>query len=387
MMPYKRSSRLQWSNQMTAQHSAATSLKRTPLYEEHLALGARMVEFGGWDMPVQYSGILEEHRAVRTRAGLFDVSHMGEFNVQGKDALAFLQHLVPNDVSKLALNQALYTQLCQPDGGTIDDLIIYHLDENRYMMVVNAANIDKDFEWTRQQTTGFDVALTNISDETALVALQGPEAQAILQPLTPVDLSSVAYYHCAPGAVDGIECLISRTGYTGEDGFELYCAPGDVVSLWRKLLAAGKERGLLPAGLGARDTLRLEAGYCLYGHELDETTNPLEAGLGWTVKLAKGDFLGHDALATIKQEGLKRKLMGIEMVERGVARGGYALYDGDRCIGILTSGAPSPVLSKNIGMGYVEIADAVPGKTIQVDIRGKHAEARIVALPFYKRQK
>jgi aminomethyltransferase len=372
---------------MTAQNPAAASLKRTPLYEEHLALGARMVEFGGWDMPVQYSGILEEHRAVRTRAGLFDVSHMGEFRVEGKDALAFLQHLVPNDVSKLAINQALYTQLCQPDGGTIDDLIIYHLGENHYMMVVNAANIDKDFEWTKQQTGGYDVTLINISSETALVALQGPEAQAILQPLTPADLSGIAYYHCAPGAVAGIECLISRTGYTGEDGFELYCASGDVVSLWRKLLAAGKERGLLPAGLGARDTLRLEAGYCLYGHELDETTNPLEAGLGWTVKLAKGDFIGHDALAAVKEQGLKRKLMGVEMVERGVARGGYALYDGDQCIGILTSGAPSPVLGKNIGMGYVDIADAVPGKEVQIDIRGKHTGARIVALPFYKRQK
>jgi len=372
---------------MTAQNTAATTLKRTPLYEEHLALGARMVEFGGWDMPVQYSGILEEHRAVRTRAGLFDVSHMGEFRVEGPGALAFLQHLVPNDVSKLALNQALYTQLCQPDGGTVDDLIIYHLADNLYMMVVNAANIDKDFTWTQQQIGAYHVTLTDMSGETALVALQGPEAQAILQPLTLVDLASIAYYHCAQGKVDGIDCIISRTGYTGEDGFELYCSSSNVVVLWRKLLAAGNARGLLPAGLGARDTLRLEAGYCLYGHELDETTNPLEAGLGWTVKLAKGDFTGHDALAAVKEQGLRRKLVGIEMVARGVARGGYDVYDDGRRVGTLTSGAPSPVLGKNIGMGYVEIADAVPGKLVQIDIRGKHTTARIVALPFYKRQR
>lgn len=370
---------------MASQSTAAPSLKRTPLYEEHLALGARMVEFGGWDMPVQYSGILDEHRAVRSRAGLFDVSHMGEFSVTGPGALDYLQQLVPNDVSRLAINQALYTQLLQPDGGTIDDLIIYHLGDSSYMLVVNAANIEKDFAWAQQQVGPFDVALANRSDETALVALQGPEAQAILQPLTAVDLASIAYYHCAQGKVDGIDCIVSRTGYTGEDGFELYCPPARVAALWRALLSAGKERGLLPAGLGARDTLRLEAGYCLYGHELDETTNPLEAGLGWTVKLAKGDFTGHDALAAVKARGLQRKLVGIEMVGRGVCRGGYALYDDGRKVGMLTSGAPSPTLNKNIGMGYVEIDDAVPGKTVQVDIRGKHTAAQIVALPFYKR--
>lgn len=370
---------------MTSQDT--TTLKRTPLNEEHRALGARMVEFGGWDMPVQYSGILEEHRAVRTRAGLFDVSHMGEFRVEGPGALDFLQHLVPNDVSRLAINQALYSQLCLPDGGTVDDLIIYHLGENTYMMVVNAANIDKDFAWVKEQSRGFPVTLTNISSETALLALQGPQAQSILQPLTPVDLSSIAYYHCVPGQVDGTDCVISRTGYTGEDGFELYTSSENAVTLWRKLLAAGKDHGLLPAGLGARDTLRLEAGYCLYGHELDAATNPLEAGLGWTVKLNKGDFIGHDALAAIKSQGLKRKLVGVEMVERGVPRGGYAIYDNSRQIGVLTSGSPSPSLGKNIGMGYVEIADAVPGKAVQVDIRGKPTAAQIVALPFYKRPK
>ena len=372
---------------MAAHDTAATSLKRTPLYEQHIALGARLVEFGGWEMPVQYSSIIDEHRAVRTHAGLFDVSHMGEFKVDGADALAFLQHLVPNDVSRLAINQALYTQLCLPDGGTIDDLIIYKLEENHFMLVVNAANIDKDFAWIEKQARDFDVQLTNQSDITALLALQGPEAQFILQPLTGVDLSAIRYYHCAPGLVDGINCIISRTGYTGEDGFELYCASADAPKLWNDLLVAGKGHGLLPAGLGARDTLRLEASYCLYGHELDEQINPLEASLGWTVKLNKDEFIGHNALLKVKEQGLKRKLIGIEMVERGVGRGGYAIYEGDQQIGFLTSGAPSPTLNKNIGMGYVEASHAIVGKPVYIDIRGKHTAAQIVALPFYKRPK
>jgi aminomethyltransferase len=372
---------------MTAHDTAATSLKRTPLYEQHVAQGARIVEFSGFEMPVQYSSILEEHRAVRTHAGLFDVSHMGEFKVEGPDALAFLQHLVPNDVSRLAVYQALYTQLCLPGGGIIDDLIVYHLAENHYMLVVNAGNIDKDFAWVEEQSKNFDVQVANQSDTTALLALQGPEAQAILQTLTEEDLSGIQYYHFKPGVVDGVNCIISRTGYTGEDGFELYCAPVDAVKLWKDLLAAGTDRGLLPAGLGARDTLRLEASYCLYDHELNEQTNPLEAGLGWTVKLNKGDFIGHDALVKVKEEGPKRKLIGIEMIERGIPRGGYAIYDDERKIGALTSGAPGPTLNKNIGMGYVDAADAIVGKTVQIDIRGKRTAAQIVALPFYKRKK
>jgi aminomethyltransferase len=293
---------------------------------------------------------------------------------------------VPNDVSRLAIHQALYTQLCLPDGGTVDDLIIYHLADNHYMLVVNAANIEKDFAWVERQAKNFQVQVANQSDATALLALQGPEAQAILQPLTEVDLSAIRYYHCTPGLVDGINCIISRTGYTGEDGFELYCSPVDAPKLWNDLLAAGKDHGLLPAGLGARDTLRLEAGYCLYGHELDEQTNPLEANLGWTVKLNKDEFIGRDALLKVKEQGPKRKLIGIEMIERGVCRGGYAIYDNGRQIGTLTSGAPSPTLGKNIGMGYVEVTDAVPSKAVQVDIRGKRTAAQIVALPFYKRK-
>lgn len=368
-------------------HDSGIKLKRTPLYEQHLALGARIVDFSGWEMPVQYSGILEEHEAVRTHAGLFDVSHMGEFKVEGTDAPAFLQHLVPNDVSRLDIHQALYTQLCKPDGGVIDDLLIYRLAEQQYMLVVNASNIDKDLAWVKEQAKHFqNVTVINQSDTTALIALQGPEAQAILQPLTELDLASIRYYHFEAGLVDGINCIVSRTGYTGEDGFELYCAPVDVVELWKKLLEAGKPHGLLPAGLGARDTLRLEAALCLYGHELDEQTNPLEAKLGWTVKLDKENFIGRDVLLQVKEHGPKKRLVGIEMVERGVPRGGYVVYDNDQRIGVLTSGAPGPTIHKNIAMGYVDPAHAVVGQPVHIDIRGKRLAAQIVPLPFYKRK-
>jgi aminomethyltransferase len=370
----------------------ATSLRRTPLFDEHVALGARMVEFSGWEMPVQYSSISEEHTAVRTHAGLFDVSHMGEFKVEGADALAFLQYLVPNDVSKLTVHQALYSQLCKPDGGVIDDLLIYLLAEQHYMLVVNAGNIEKDLAWVQvcakefTASRGASVTITDQSDTTALLALQGPDAQAILQPLTKIDLSGIRYYHYEAGTVDGINCIVSRTGYTGEDGFELYCAPVDVVALWRKLLDVGKAHGLVPAGLGARDTLRLEAAMCLYGHELDEQTNPLEANLGWSVKLKKGDFLGRDALLATKEQGLGKRLVGIEMVERGIPRGGYSLYDGERQIGVLTSGAPGISIGKNIALGYVDPSHTTIGQTVQVDIRGKRLTAQVVALPFYKRK-
>jgi aminomethyltransferase len=371
---------------MTTSDHAVSPLKRTPLYEQHRALGARLVEFSGWEMPVQYSSISEEHQAVRTRAGLFDVSHMGEFKIEGRDAQAFLHYLVPNNVSKLSVHQALYTQLCLPNGNTIDDLLIYALADEHYMLVVNAANIAKDLAWVREQAQRFtNVVVTDQSDTTALVALQGPAALAILQPLTQVDLAEIRYYHCDAGVIAGINCIISRTGYTGEDGFELYCAPVDVVHLWNALLEAGKMHGLLPAGLGARDTLRLEAGYCLYGHELDEQTNPLEARLGWTVKLNSGDFIGRDALVQVKAQGPRKLLVGIELLERGVPRGGYTLYTQDHLIGSLTSGGPGLTVQKNIGMGYVEPAYAVAGQQIQVDIRSKRVAAQVVALPFYKR--
>ena len=369
---------------MTISDSAVSPLKRTPLYAQHCALGARLVEFGGWEMPVQYSGISQEHQAVRTRAGLFDVSHMGEFKVEGPDAQVFLQYLVPNDVSRLHIHQALYTQLCRPDGNVIDDLLIYFLADQHYMLVVNAANIAHDLAWVLEQAQRFDVQVTDQSDATALVALQGPAAVSILQPLTPVDLATIQYYHCAAGPVANVDCLISRTGYTGEDGFELYCASVDVEHLWRTLLEAGQPHGLLPAGLGARDTLRLEAGYCLYGHELDEQTNPLEARLGWTVKFQSGDFIGRDALLQVKQQGPRKLLVGIELLERGVPRGGYSLYAQEQAIGSLTSGAPGLTVQKSIGLGYVAPAYATIGQQIQVDIRGKRIAAQVVALPFYK---
>ena len=373
---------------MTTCNSSNSPLKRTPLYEQHRVMGARLVEFGGWEMPVQYSSISEEHQAVRTRAGLFDVSHMGEFKMEGRDAQTFLQYLVPNDVSRLSTHQALYTQLCLPDGNVIDDLLIYSLGEQHYMLVVNAANIAKDLAWVQVQAEHFtNVVVTDQSDSTALIALQGPTALAILQALTPVDLSAIRSYHCATGSVAGIDCIVSRTGYTGEYGIELYCASVDVVRLWNKLLEVGKPYGLLPAGLGARDTLRLEAGYCLYGHELDEQTNPLEACLGWTVKLNSGDFIGRDALLRVKAEGPHKLLVGIELLERGVPRCGYALYVQDQQIGSLTSGGPGLTVQKNIGMGYVEPAYATVGQQVYVEIRDKRVAAQIVALPFYKRNK
>ncbi len=370
-------------------HDSGIALKRTPLYEQHRALGARLVEFGGWEMPVQYTSILAEHEAVRTHAGLFDVSHMGEFKVEGAGALAFLQSLVPNDVAHLAMHQALYAQFCNADGNVLDDLLIYRLAEEQYMLVVNAGNIEKDLAWVKAHAHHNEhVTITNQSDFTALLALQGPKAQAILQPLTEVDLASIRYYCCAAGLVDGVNCLISRTGYTGEDGFELYCAPVDVGSLWNKLLAIGTPQGLLPTGLGARDTLRLEAALCLYGHELDEQTNPLEAGLGWTVKLKKAEsFVGKDVLQRVKEQGPRKKLVGIEMLDRGIARGDYNVYDNEQAIGVVTSGAPGPTVHKNIAMAYVDASHAVVGKAIQVDIRGKRLAAQIVPLPFYKRQK
>jgi aminomethyltransferase len=364
-------------------------LKRTPLFETHRRLGARLVEFGGWEMPVQYSGIIEEHRAVRERAGMFDVSHMGEFRVEGPGALAFLQSLVPNDVSRLAVHQALYTQLCHPSGGAVDDLLIYRLGEHEYMTVVNAGTMEKDWAWfTGHAASRDDVTLTNISDQTALIAVQGPLAERILQPLTGTPLAEIAYYHFRPGMVSGIECLISRTGYTGEDGFELYCPPQRAADLWDAVLAAGQSHGLLPAGLGARDTLRLEAGYCLYGHELTDDITPLEAGLGWSVKLNKGaDFIGRHALADEKQNGLLRKLIGIELSERGVPRAGYPILRDGEVIGEVTSGTMSLTFNRPVALGYVPPADAAPGTSLAIEIRGKAVPAVVVALPFYKRPK
>lgn len=374
---------------MTDTTHTTASLKRTPLFEQHRALGGKMVEFGGWEMPVQYSGILEEHRAVRTRAGLFDVSHMGEFRIEGPGALDFLQYLVPNNVAKLEINQTLYTQLCRPNGGTIDDCTLYRLEEQRYLLVVNASTTDKDWDWVSQQQKNFHLArFENASSEYALFAVQGPLAEEILQTLTGTDLKSISYYHCKPGQVAGIEAIISRTGYTGEDGFEVYHPWNDAPKLWQAILDAGMPKGLLPIGLGARDTLRLEAGFCLYGHELTDDITPLEAGLGWSVKLDKGvDFIGREALMRQKQEGLKRKRVGIEMQERAVPRADYRLLAQGQPVGVLTSGTFGPSVNKMIGLGYAAIDYTKVGTALDVEIRGKGAPATVVGVPFYKRTK
>jgi aminomethyltransferase len=370
--------------------TAAETLQYTPLHERHRDLGARLVEFGGWEMPVQYSSIIEEHRAVRQRAGLFDVSHMGEFRIRGADALALLQYLVPNDVSKLAINQALYTQVCLPNAGTIDDLLIYRLGEQEYMAVVNAGTMPKDWAWFSEHAARYaNLDIANESYETGLLALQGPYAESILQPLaTSIRLSDIAYYHVVPGTVAGIDCLVSRTGYTGEDGFELYTHADQVGALWDVVLGAGRPEGLLPAGLGARDTLRLEAGYCLYGHELREDITPLEAGLGWTIKLNKGtDFIGRQALIDEKQDGLRRKLVGLVLRDRGVPRAGYVIMRTNEPIGEVTSGTMSPTLNQPSALGFVTPDLSTPGTMLEVEIRGKPVAAEVVALPFYKRAK
>lgn len=362
--------------------------KKTPLYDSHVASGAKIVEFGGWLMPVQYSGIIEEHRAVRTKAGLFDVSHMGEFVVRGADAAKFINRVVTNDVRQIAVEQILYTPMCYADGGVVDDLLIYRLGENEYWLVVNAGNIEKDFAWLRQHQADFNVELADISDQTAEVALQGPAAEAILSRLTAAKLSEIGYYRLKQDVdVAGIRCLISRTGYTGEDGFELYCQADSVAALWQAILEAGKESGLIPAGLGARDTLRFEAGLPLYGHELSPEITPLEAGLKPFVKLDKADFIGLAALSAQYQTGVQRKVVGLEMTGRGIARAGHVCMADGKAIGQVTSGTFAPTLEKNLALALLDMQHNAVGTTIQVDIRGKLVDAIVVAKPFYRRNK
>jgi aminomethyltransferase len=358
-------------------------LKRTPLNAAHRALGAKMIPFGQWDMPVQYRGILDEHRAVRSSAGLFDVSHMGEVEFRGTEALAALQRLTCNDVSRLQIGQIQYSALTTEAGTFVDDLTVYRLADARYLVTLNASNIEKDVRWMRERAR--DVEIIDLSDETALIAIQGPQAVAILQGLTPVDLAAIPYYWCARGTVAGTEALLSRTGYTGEDGFEIYVPPQRVVALWDALLEAGGPAGLVPCGLGARDTLRLEAKMALYGNDIDDGHTVLEADLGWIVKLQKGEFIGRAALARQKAEGIARKLVGFEVTGRGIARSHYPILAGGARIGEVTSGAPSPWLSKNIGLGYVAIAHAAVGTAIDILIRDQPVAARIVQTPFYKR--
>ena len=368
-------------------------LRRTPLYEAHRAAGAKLVPFAGWEMPVQYRGVIDEHRAVRTAAGLFDVSHMGEIRVRGAGAEAFLQHLTPNDVAKLKAGRAHYSGLLTERGTYLDDLLVYRLGAADFMLVVNASNRERDVAWIRDRAAearatagaGADFELADVSDDYALLALQGPRAVAILTPLTATDLGAIRYYGFAAGEVDGVPALISRTGYTGEDGFELYVAPGDAVRLWDRLLAAGGEHGLVPAGLGARDTLRLEAAMALYGHELDEETTPWEAGLGWVVKLDKGEFIGREALAAQQAAGIGRRLIGFEIQGRGIARQGHPVHAGGEEVGRVTSGTWSPTCEKALGMAYVPSALAAPGQELKIEVRGRELPAEVVAVPFYRR--
>ncbi|HKH46507.1 MAG TPA: glycine cleavage system aminomethyltransferase GcvT [Thermoanaerobaculia bacterium] len=356
-------------------------LKRTPLHACHVEAGARLVEFAGWEMPVQYAGVIEEHRAVRNAAGLFDVSHMGEVRVRGAGAESFLQRLTPNDVSKLTPGRAHYSGLLTDRGTYIDDLLIYRLAADDFLVVVNASNAPRDFEWIASRAGG-EAEVVNESDRWALIALQGPKAKEILEPLSP-GASELRYYGFRQGQVDGRPALISRTGYTGEDGFELYVDPEDAPALWRRLVEAGAS----PAGLGARDTLRLEAAMALYGHEIDETTTPWEAGLAWIVKLDKGDFLGRDALVAQKTEGPPRKLVGFEVEGRGIARQGHAVVSEGGTVGTVTSGTWSPTFEKALGLAYVPPDKAAPGTPLTLDVRGRQLAARVVETPFYRRAK
>ncbi|MFZ5651680.1 MAG: glycine cleavage system aminomethyltransferase GcvT [Bacillota bacterium] len=360
-------------------------LRKTPLYDVHAAAGAKIIEFGGWAMPVQYSGILEEHRAVRERAGLFDVSHMGEIEVRGPEAESFLQGIITNDVSVMEDGRIIYSLMCNEGGGVVDDILVYRLSAGRYMLVVNASNTVKDLEWIKGRARG-NAGVADISGETALLALQGPKSADILGPIAGFSPDSVRYYRFREGEVAGVRCLVSRTGYTGEDGFELCLPAGDAARVWQALMESGRPLGLLPAGLGARDTLRFEASLPLYGHELDDSINPLEAGLGRFVKLAKGDFTGREALLIKSREGLSRRLAGLRMEDRGIPRAGYMVAIGGSPAGRVTSGTYSPTLDANLAMAYLP-SGTKEGDSVSVLIRGRECRARVVPMPFYKRKR
>ncbi len=360
-------------------------MKRTPLYDRHTEMSAKMVEFGGWEMPVQYTGILEEHNATRTAAGLFDISHMGQVNVRGHDALAFLQHIATQDVATIGPGFANYALMCYPDGGIVDDIFIYNLGDY-YLVVVNASNTDKDVAWMQQHAAGFDLQLDNISPDTTMLALQGPKAEMILAHLAQPNVAELPFHGVTRGTLLGhIPAIIARTGYTGEDGFELFLSNDYAATVWDALLEEGHADGLRPIGLGARDSLRFEPKLALYGHEINEAINPYEAGLGWVVKLDKGPFIGSEALHAIKAAGPQRKLVGLEMVGRGIARGGYlvATVAGEQ-VGEVTTGMPAPTVGKNLALALVRADLAKLGTELDVVIRGKPVRARIIKTPFYQ---
>ncbi len=348
-----------------------------------------MVDFGGWDMPVQYAaGVIAEHLATREKAGLFDVSHMGEIWVEGTDAIAFLNRITTNDVTKLVDGQAHYSALTNENGGVVDDLLVYRFDVNKLLLVVNAGTTEKDWDWITSHVTGDEqITLTNASADYCQIAVQGPKAVEIAQKLTDENLSEIKYYHFTVGKFDGVDALISRTGYTGEDGFEVYADAKYAEQIWNNLMETGAEYGILPCGLAARNTLRLESAMSLYGHELSDEISPLEAGLGWICKLGKGDFVGREPMAKLKEKGLTRKIVGFEIVDKGIARDEMDVYVGDEKVGIVTSGSPAPFLKKNIGLAFVPTEFANIGQEIKIDVRGKHLAAVIVPIPFYKRAK
>lgn len=365
-----------------------TPLRKTPLHAAHVALGARMVPFGGWDMPVEYSGITAEHMAVRTAAGLFDVSHMGEIELAGKDALAAVQHITSNDAAKLQVGQAQYSALTTPSGGFVDDVLVYRFGPSHFLLVVNAGSIEKDHAWIAEHAPkAGDVAIVNSSDRYALLAVQGPKAVGIVQSLTAIDLSAIKYYWFAYGEVAGVRATVSKTGYTGEDGVEIMVPPQFATRLWDALLEAGKADGLVPCGLGARDTLRLEAGMRLYGNDMDETTSVVECDLNWIVGWKKDAFIGSGVLHAHKTNGTTRKIVGFEMLDRAIARHGHQVLRDGQPVGEVTSGTQTPYLKKAIGMAYVPLDMTAPDTEFEIDVRGRRARARVVPMPFYKRQR
>lgn len=361
-------------------------MKRTRLYQAHKRAGAKFVEFFGWEMPIEYSGIIQEHMAVRQKAGLFDVSHMGEIIISGKQALDFVQYLTPNDASRVDANKAQYSALTTLQGTFVDDLLVYYLDENVYLLVVNAANTEKDFLWILEHQKGFDVEVQNQSEEYSQLALQGPRSSDILQPLTGVDLESIPSFGVERGSVAGVESLVSRTGYTGEDGFEIYTVARNPEKVWDAILEEGEPHGIRPVGLGARDTLRLEARLMLYGNDIDENTTALEAGMRWLVKFKKGDFLGREALLKQKEEGVRRKIVGFELTEKGIARPHYPVFVDDDKISEVRSGSFSPYFQKSIGLTYLPVEYTETGTEIAIEIREKKVRAKVVPTPFYKKE-
>lgn len=359
-------------------------LKRTPLYGEHKRLGAKLVEFGGWEMPLQYTSILEEHKTVRERVGLFDVSHMGEILVEGADALAFVDHLIVNSASKLKNGQICYSPMCYKNATIVDDLLAYRFSDVKVLLVVNASNTDKDFAWVEEQSKGYRVTVTNVSNQYAQLAFQGPKAEEILKSVSGVNLSKIKFYNFTTGRINGIECVVSRTGYTGEDGFELYFNPNAAVAMWRKLLEIGQAYDVKPCGLGARDTLRFEACYMLYGNDIDDTTTPMEAGLKWTIDFDKKDFNGKEILVEQKENGLKRRLRGLE-ISKGIARHGYKVFSADGGeIGYVTSGTKSPTLGRSLALAYLAKGYTKFGSEVFVEIHGKRVEAKVIKTPFYR---